>query len=559
MTITYERNISLPPYQNGSFAGILAYQGNIYALDRNTLTLLRLNNLLGLVAEGPADSAMPFSIRYPVILGGDVYYDGGGARGYEHTYNLTSLAKTGVGVVPSVVLGTDGLQYQCNLSHVSPLYNQPPTTTGWATLVSFLQSPSPGIWSSGVKYFAGHSTTGQIALAGKIYRAGGGFGEVGRINTSMGLEDRTTGYYSAGRIVTNGTHLYITDSPTPYRIVKLSSIFVELASVVTSYIEKIGVTNDVSSMVYAIGGSVLYEFSPDLILLNQISLPYSVTSATNLVVMNNGVVIVSSGTTLYQYSKGFTLQGSLDLGIGTIYELITDGTDLYGIAGTSQKTIFKATGLGGLGGGIGGSTDPLDAGGITSAEAFGSPTISMSDPVDWLAREVLTRALYLLGGKNVPDTAPYERLIKFEAKALLRDHPWNFAIRYATLTQLSGAPVFGYKYRYRLPADCLRVLKTDSEDTYSWRLEGREILTDALTLGIKYISGLTTPDMWDENFREAMVARVAMKLAPSISGNVELWRQMVKLYRQRIQEARASDAFESSIEMMDVKGLLDKR
>ena len=68
--------------------------------------------------------------------------------------------------------------------------------------------------------------------------------------------------------------------------------------------------------------------------------------------------------------------------------------------------------------------------------------------------------------------------------AVLRSHPWNFAITRARLAQLSSTPAYGYSYQYALPTDpyCLRVLEMEYSD-YKFKIEnsateGRVLLTD---------------------------------------------------------------------------------
>ena len=50
--------------------------------------------------------------------------------------------------------------------------------------------------------------------------------------------------------------------------------------------------------------------------------------------------------------------------------------------------------------------------------------------------------------------------------AVLRSHPWNFAITRTSLAKLSDAPAYGFNYQYSLPTDpyCLRVLEMEYSD-----------------------------------------------------------------------------------------------
>lgn len=48
-------------------------------------------------------------------------------------------------------------------------------------------------------------------------------------------------------------------------------------------------------------------------------------------------------------------------------------------------------------------------------------------------------------------------------RALLRAHPWNFAIARVTLALSSTTPNHEFGYQHALPADCLKVIRTGWE------------------------------------------------------------------------------------------------
>lgn len=99
--------------------------------------------------------------------------------------------------------------------------------------------------------------------------------------------------------------------------------------------------------------------------------------------------------------------------------------------------------------------------------------------------------------------------------ALLREHPWNFAMARASLAAASAAPAFGFARKFKKPTDpfCLRVLWAAS-DTAIWDVEGQFIVTDeAAPLNIKYIARITDTALFDPLFTAALTLRVAAEIA----------------------------------------------
>lgn len=106
---------------------------------------------------------------------------------------------------------------------------------------------------------------------------------------------------------------------------------------------------------------------------------------------------------------------------------------------------------------------------------------------------------------------------------LLRSHRWNFASSRAVLSRLDETPVFGFRYAYQLPGDCMRVVEVNGVSSTgtpseAWEIEGRKLLTDAETARIVYIYRATNLDLWDSLALECLTLLLASKLAPVIQG-----------------------------------------
>ena len=135
--------------------------------------------------------------------------------------------------------------------------------------------------------------------------------------------------------------------------------------------------------------------------------------------------------------------------------------------------------------------------------------------------------------------------------ALLRAHPWNFAIERAALAADATAPEWGYDAKYALPegqTPCLRVLSVEGEDEDSgrWTIEGRFIVTSlSAPINIRYIKRITDANSMDAVFREALSARLAMEWATTLTHDASIQNAMTQLYNSlKMPEARSVDGQE---------------
>lgn len=134
--------------------------------------------------------------------------------------------------------------------------------------------------------------------------------------------------------------------------------------------------------------------------------------------------------------------------------------------------------------------------------------------------------------------------------SLLRSHAWNFAITRAALSQISSTPAFEYSHQYALPTDpfCLRVLKMEFDD-YEFKIEnlagqGRVLLTNEGTANIIYIAKITDPKLFDSIFVDTLTAKLASEMAYPITNSAALQKEMEKVYKLKLTEARSIDSTE---------------
>lgn len=166
---------------------------------------------------------------------------------------------------------------------------------------------------------------------------------------------------------------------------------------------------------------------------------------------------------------------------------------------------------------------------------------------------IANRALQKLGGgyianflDNSKEARAVNRAYDFIRQAVLRSHPWNFALRRAALTASAAAPAFGYDLQYQLPTDCLRVLEVQGGEYQPYQVEGRLILTDqAAPLKIRYVADITDPNQFDALFIEAFASRLAVELCEDLTQS-NAKRQLAQgEYQAALREARRIDGQEN--------------
>ena len=138
--------------------------------------------------------------------------------------------------------------------------------------------------------------------------------------------------------------------------------------------------------------------------------------------------------------------------------------------------------------------------------------------------------------------------------AVLRLHPWNFAITRASLAKLATAPAYGFANQFSLPTNpyCLRVLGMEYED-YIFKIEnvathGRVLLTDEATANILYVARITDTNLFDAMFVDVLTQKLAVDLAYPVTNSTTLQTQMQKVFEKKLSEARSIDGQEGFID-----------
>ncbi len=133
--------------------------------------------------------------------------------------------------------------------------------------------------------------------------------------------------------------------------------------------------------------------------------------------------------------------------------------------------------------------------------------------------------------------------------AVMRAFPWNCLINRTQLAASTTSPSFQFDYAYPLPTDpyCIRVLQmeeTQSQD--QWKVEGRNLLTDASVCKIPYIGRPADVGDIDGLLAATISARLAADASYTLVQSNAMMQNMWSLYLQKMDEARAVDNVESS-------------
>lgn len=169
---------------------------------------------------------------------------------------------------------------------------------------------------------------------------------------------------------------------------------------------------------------------------------------------------------------------------------------------------------------------------------------------------ICNKALILVGAKTITAITENSKegrlcntIYETVRDAELRRHPWNFAVKRATLSPSADTPKWGYTYAHELPTDCLRVLGFDYELTY--RLEGRSILTNETVVNLRYLAKIQDPNLYTPQFIEVLATKLALEIAYSLEGKANRIDALTKGYTDALRDARFVDATEDQIEQLE--------
>jgi len=157
--------------------------------------------------------------------------------------------------------------------------------------------------------------------------------------------------------------------------------------------------------------------------------------------------------------------------------------------------------------------------------------------------EVCNQALARLGDERIASLGDDSAAANFcqalypqTRDEVLRSHNWNFAMKRACLCRLSVNPLFGWRYQYELPADFLRMDilngRREADGKGLYEIEGRKLLTNEGCAKIRYVARVTDCTLYDSLFVEALVAKLAFKLAKPLTDSEGVASAMLQEYER---------------------------
>lgn len=182
--------------------------------------------------------------------------------------------------------------------------------------------------------------------------------------------------------------------------------------------------------------------------------------------------------------------------------------------------------------------------------------MSINSPVDIcnLALDHLKEApITEIENPSTPTETICARWYDHTRKAVLRKHPWNFAIKRQSLPALSEKPDFEYSKQFQLPSDFIRLISIGEFGTQKrYQLENGKILTDDINsiftssgaLPIRYVYNFKSVTQMDGLFIDILAVEIAMKISFQITGSNTRGRELMGLLNELSPEAYAVDGQE---------------
>ena len=132
-------------------------------------------------------------------------------------------------------------------------------------------------------------------------------------------------------------------------------------------------------------------------------------------------------------------------------------------------------------------------------------------------------------------------------KRLLRKHNWNFAIERFEVSPDVDAPTYGFKYKYTLPPQILRLIEIEDGRDNAYKLEGNRLLTDKTPpLRGRIVSYVTDATRYDAHFRSYLAHELAEEIAEDAGASSTTVQRIQEAKKQIKSDAIEDDSFEDT-------------
>jgi hypothetical protein len=146
---------------------------------------------------------------------------------------------------------------------------------------------------------------------------------------------------------------------------------------------------------------------------------------------------------------------------------------------------------------------------------------------------------------STPQGKACDRVFDMLRRSELRKHPWNFAIRRANLAKDAIGPEDDdWANRFRLPVDCLKVLKREISRVDSV-VENGYIYSNEDIYYLRYVADVEDTGLFDPLFDMALASLIAFELCEFLTDSTVKKRVLYEEYNKIIREARKANAMEN--------------
>lgn len=169
--------------------------------------------------------------------------------------------------------------------------------------------------------------------------------------------------------------------------------------------------------------------------------------------------------------------------------------------------------------------------------------------------EIINKALLKLGQEPIVAlTDTNERAILASAifasvrDMLITSYRWAFATKRTVIEAEENEPAFGWKKKYALPEDFLRlseICNADFRETDNYEIEGGYILCNYVgPLKIKYLAKITTSGIFPVYFCEALACKLAFEFCERLKQDQSRKQMLMQEFMFAISEAKKCNAIQ---------------
>lgn len=145
------------------------------------------------------------------------------------------------------------------------------------------------------------------------------------------------------------------------------------------------------------------------------------------------------------------------------------------------------------------------------------------------------------------------QLYDLERQATLRDYPWNFALKQASLARVEEA-AFDFHTAFALPGDCLRAVRlwgADRNEVTRFTVRTKVLYADPERVTLEYVADVEDTGLFDAKFVEAFSYKLAASLAMTVKGSSEMMANYMNMYQTLVTDAAAKSAGEERVYLSD--------